>query len=71
MRPETIDKITPWVEAAVDATGGTHSVADLVKGVLDGRINLFIGARCFCAIEFVNYPRMRVLNVFLAGGDIA
>ena len=31
MRPETIEKIAPWVAAAVDATGGTHTVAGLVE----------------------------------------
>lgn len=71
MRPETIDKIAPWVAGAVEATGGTHTVADLVEAVMAGKINLFVGERCFCATEFVNYPRRRVLNVFLAGGDLA
>lgn len=63
-----VAKILPWLEAAVAETRGTHTVDDVLSAVTLGRLQLWVGECCFAVTEFVNYPRRRDFNIFLAGG---
>ena len=67
--PPHLAKIGPWLEAAVIETQGTHSIADVLSAIASGRLQLWVGERCFAVTEFVNFPQKRGFNVFLAGGD--
>jgi len=60
----------PWIEAALVYSGGTHTFDDIARGVLDGRFRLWERPNGCAITEFVQFPRKRVLNVFLAGGDM-
>lgn len=57
--------ITPALERA----GGTHTWDDILRGLNEYRFQLWAGERAAAITEIVDYPRKRVLNVFLAGGD--
>jgi hypothetical protein len=58
----------PWLEAAAAETGGTHTAQDVLDACARGACALWVGRDCFAVTEFLTYPRLRVLNVFLAGG---
>lgn len=60
----------PWIEAALAYSGGTHTFDDIAAGVLSGRFRLWVRPNGCAVTEFVNFPRKRVLNVFLAGGEM-
>lgn len=68
--PPQVERIRTLLERAIVELRGTHTFGDVIEAMLSGRLQLFVGERCFALTEFTNYPRMRVLNVFLAGGDI-
>lgn len=69
MTPETLAKVRPWLEAAVLETGGTHTADDVIAAYQRGSLNIWVGRGCFAVTEFLNFPQMRVMNVFLAGGE--
>jgi hypothetical protein len=67
---EEIERCRPWIEAALEYTGGTHDFDDIVEACETGRMQ-FWPAPAACAItEIAVYPKMKTLNVFLAGGDL-
>ena len=59
----------PWVEKALEYALGTHTIEDIEAGIEAGQFVFWPGKRCFCITEIISYPRMRVLNYFLIGGD--
>lgn len=63
---------------AIERTNGTHTEDDVLSGLITGQFKLWPLERSAGITEFVIYqdmlrgvPRMKVLNVFLAGGDLA
>lgn len=66
-----LEKARPWLEAAVAETKGTHTLEDVIESITKGLLHLWIGERCCAVTEFINYPRKRAFNIFLAGGDAA
>lgn len=65
-----LERCRPWIEAALEYSGGTHVFDDIVQGILDGRMQLWPAPRGCIVTEIVVYPRKRVLNLFLAGGEL-
>lgn len=57
------------IERALAYSGGTHTYEDVVDMIADGRAMLWAGPSAMCVTEIIEYPRKRVLNIFLAGGD--
>ncbi len=66
MSPEAVSAL---LSEALAHAHGTHQLDDVVKGVAEGRLRLWIGDGSVAVTEFVQYPQRRVLNVFLAAGD--
>jgi len=64
------ERCRPWIEAALEYSGGTHTFDDVVDGVTSGRMQLWPAPRGCATTEIVLYPRKKVLHVFLAGGDM-
>lgn len=58
------------IESALAYSGGTHEFADIVDGVVSGRMQLWPADRGVAVTEIVEYPRKRVLHVFLAAGEM-
>ena len=65
-----LERCRPWIEAALEYSGGTHTFDDVVDGVTSGRMQLWPAPRGCAVTEIVLYPRKKVLHVFLAGGDM-
>ena len=65
-----MERCRPWIEAALEYSGGTHTFDDVVDGVTSGRMQLWPAPRGCATTEIVLYPRKKVLHVFLAGGDM-
>lgn len=59
-----------WIAAALEYNGGTHTIDDIFQGIERGRLHLWPAERGCLVTEFVHYPRKRVINVFLGGGDM-
>ena len=65
-----LERCRPWIEAALEYSGGTHSFKDVAKGILEGNMQLWPTPRGCIVTEIVVYPRKKVLNVFLGGGEL-
>jgi hypothetical protein len=59
-----------WIEAALPYTGGTHTIEDLERDILSGRMALIPRERSAFMVELIVYPRLKALHIFLAGGDL-
>lgn len=60
-----------WIEGALAHAGGTHTADDILEGIRLGRYQFWPGEAAACVTEFVTYPRLLALNLFLVGGDMA
>lgn len=67
---DDLERCRPWIEAALEYTGGTHEFDDVVKNIAQGTMQLWPSPRGCIVTEIVVYPRKKVLNVFLAGGEL-
>lgn len=67
---DEIARCRQWIEAALEYSGGTHEFDDIVEGIYTGRFQLWPAKTSCLVTELVNYPRKRVLHVFLGGGDL-
>src|SRR6056297_2714470 len=67
---DELDRCRDWIEAALQHSGGTHDWYDIVFGVLQGKFQFWPKANGALVTEIITYPRKRVLNVFLRGGDL-
>lgn len=59
-----------WIEAALKHTDGTHTFDDIAAGCYVGRFSLLAKPDGCAVLEVQIFPRKRVLNVFLLGGDL-
>jgi hypothetical protein len=60
----------PWIEAALEYSGGTHDFIDIAEGLYKGTMQLWPAEKGCIVTEIVVYPRKKVVNVFLGGGDL-
>lgn len=65
-----LEHCRPWIEGALEYSGGTHTFDDVVDSIVAGRMQLWPAPRGCAVTEIVIYPRKKVLHVFLAGGDM-
>ena len=65
-----LDRCKPWIEAALEYSGGTHDFGDIVTGLERGVLQLWPTPKGCIVTEIVVYPKKRVLNVFLGGGEL-
>ena len=67
---EELVRCRPWIEAALEYSGGTHDFEDVVQSLIDGRMQLWPAPRGCAVTELVVYPKTKALHVFLAGGEM-
>jgi len=60
----------PWLEAAIERAGGTHTLSDVVQSVVEGKMQFWPAPRGCAVTEIIKYPQKKVLHIFLAGGDM-
>lgn len=65
------ERCKPWIAAALEYSGGTHTIEHIRESVLRGDLQLWPGDKSAVVTEIEQYPLKRILNFFLAGGDIA
>lgn len=65
-----LERCRDWIEAALEYSGGTHSFDDIVQGIAECRMQLWPAPRGCIVSEIVVYPRKKVINIFLAGGEL-
>jgi hypothetical protein len=64
------ERCSPWIEAALDHAGGTHSLAD-VRGMLaSGEARMWAGKACALVATIEQTPQRTMLLLWLAGGDL-
>lgn len=64
------ERCKPWLEAALEYGMGCMAIADVQERVNDGRMQFWPGANAAAVTEVQEFPRVKFLNVFLAGGDL-
>lgn len=67
---QSVRACLPQIDEALERAGRTHTLQDVVDMIAAGRAHLWCGERSAIVTEIVTYPRMRELNVWLAGGDM-
>lgn len=65
-----IERCRPWIEAALEYANGTHLFEDVAAMIEAGRLQLWPAPEGCLVSEIVDYPRKRIFNVFLAGGEL-
>jgi len=60
----------PWIEAAVEHCRETHSIEDIEEGIEQGVYRFFAMPNCAAVVRIIEYPRKKVINYFLVGGDL-
>jgi len=60
----------PWIEAALEYSGGTHDYFDVCQAVFTGKMQLWAAEKGCMVTEIVVYPKKKVLHIFLAGGEL-
>ena len=67
---QELERCRKWIEAALEYSGGTHDFDDIVR-MVKANILQFWPAADACAItEIIEYPKKKVLHIFLAGGNM-
>lgn len=59
-----------WIEGALAFTGGTHTIEDIEDGIASGTYQFFCSPNSAVVTEIIVYPRAKLLNYFLIGGDL-
>lgn len=67
----SLEDFRPQIEAALRHAGGTHTFDDVRDQVQAGRLKFWAGPQSVVITEIIQYPRKRILNFFLAGGNMA
>lgn len=68
------DVLAPYqdlIESALRFCGGTHLYEDIVEGVELEQFMFWPGQNSCIVTELADFPRKRLLHVFLAAGDLA
>lgn len=63
-------RVREYLLPAIERTNGTHTEDDIILGLISGHLKLWALEKSVGITEFQTYPRMKVINVFLAGGDL-
>jgi hypothetical protein len=64
------EKARPFIEAALEYSGGTHTFGDVVGALVSGEMQLWATDSAAVVTELQMFPQYRACNFFLAGGDM-
>lgn len=65
-----LERCKPWIEAALRHAGGTHLFEDIEAMLASGVLQLWPTPKGCIITEIIAFPRKRVVNVFLGGGEL-
>lgn len=60
----------PWLEAALEHACGTHLIEDVEDAIARGEAHFWPGRQSAVVTEFHEFPRLKALHFWLAGGDL-
>jgi hypothetical protein len=64
------DRCRPWIEAALGYDNGGHTVEDVQAKVASGLMQFWPAPRGCIITEILQFPRRKMVNVYLAGGEL-
>ena len=67
---DEIERCREWIENALEYSNGNHLFEDIVAGIIKGTFQLWPASKSCLVTEITQYPRKKVLHIFLAGGDL-
>ena len=67
---DELERCRPWIEAALEHSGGTHDFQDVVDELRSGSMQLWPAPKGCIVTQLVIYPKKKVIHVFLAGGNL-
>lgn len=67
---ESWAKAKPFLEPAIEALHGTHTIDDVCLMVGSGALRIVNGEKSALLIEENHHPHHKDLHVFLGGGDL-
>ena len=59
-----------WIQAALDKGNDTHDIEHIFDGLVRGDFQFWANKECCVITEVIDYPKKRVLHIFLAGGSL-
>ena len=59
-----------YLEAALEYAHGAYDIETIFEGLMDGSLELWPSENAGAVTQIVEYPRKKILHIFLAGGDI-
>ena len=65
-----LERCRNWICSALAYSGGTHTYEDVAEAILDHRMQFWPAPKGCLVTEIVDFPRKRVLNVFIAAGEM-
>jgi len=65
-----LKRCEPWIRAAIDRGTATHGFEDIAKAVLACDMQLWADDTGCAVTEVMVYPKRKVMNIFLAGGEL-
>lgn len=63
-------RCSPWIDAALAHAGRTHDLADVLELIKAGDAQFWPGRGAAMVTEVTDFPRAKVLSLWLAGGDL-
>lgn len=63
-------KCKHWIEEALKRNHGTMTIEDVEVGIKSGKYQFVPGNKCALVMELGIFPRKRMLNFLLAGGNL-
>jgi hypothetical protein len=67
---EAWERAKPHLQAALDASGNTHSLDDVLEGVYSGEFQFWHSPDAYCVTQICEHPLKKVLHFWLAGGNV-
>ena len=67
---DALEKWKDQINDALQYAEGTHTFDDVAAMIMNGRLVFIPMEDAFYVVEVVEYPRKKVLNIFLAGGEL-
>lgn len=68
--PADWPRCRPWIEAALEHSGGTHWIEDVEAMLRRGELYFVSNEGAALVLQHVVFPRLSVLNIFLGGGQL-
>lgn len=71
LNPEVhFSDLAPYISAALEYSGGSHSLEDIRQGLADSQLQCWPGVRSVVITQIQQMPQRKELHLFLAAGDL-